>query len=68
VKRERLRPAKEFGRGIDADDAAMTAGVSVKTIHRHRHEMRYRRIGRRVIISVASFERWLERRTFGRDR
>lgn len=57
----------KFGRGITVEDSAEIACVSPKTIHRHRHEMLYRRIGRRIIISEKSLQRWLERNTYGRE-
>jgi len=57
--------ADTFGKSISVAIAAERAGISDKSIHRHRGHFMWRRIGRRVVISEASFDAWLERNTYG---
>jgi hypothetical protein len=54
-----------FGKSISVAIAAERAGISDKSIHRHRAHFMWRRIGRRVVISEASFDAWIERNTYG---
>ncbi len=55
-----------FGEPISVHKAAQLAGVSPRTIHRHRHEMAFRRVGARIVISEPALMTWLEASTYGR--